>query len=156
LVEIGQIVGSFGLRGQLKIAPSTDFLNRFETGQRLFINDQWIVIEKMTVHKNRPLIKLEGVTSIDAAEKLKWAKIFVEGRPELDPDEYLVEDLVGLRLQTDDGAPLGTIDEILPNPAHDLIISGELMIPLIKEFVKSIDLESKLVTVHLIPGMLSD
>jgi 16S rRNA processing protein RimM len=120
------------------------------------VKENWYVIEKSAIHKGRPLLKLSGIGSVELAEGLKWEKMSAAGEPELDDDEYLVSDLIGLQVITDEGLQLGKIDEILPYPAHDILVIGEVMIPLIKEFVKEIDPESNTVTVHLIPGMVSD
>jgi 16S rRNA processing protein RimM len=156
LVRIGQIVGSFGLRGQVKISPSTDFWDRFAAGQTVYLNDSQYLIVKSAVQKGRPLLKLKGVDSIEEAEALKWAELYATGTPELEEDEYLVNDLIGLEVVTDAGTSLGKIEQILPYPAHDILVVGEVMIPMIKEFVLAVDPDANTVTVHLIPGMVSD
>lgn len=155
-VEVGQIVGSFGLKGQVKVQPSTVFLERFGKGERLLINGEWYEIEKSSIHKNRPLLKLKGIGSVEAAEALKWATLMAVGNPELKDGEFLVEDLIGLEVVDQEGRILGPVKEVLNYPAHDLLVVGELLVPLVKEFVKDVDLESRRITVHLIPGMLPE
>jgi 16S rRNA processing protein RimM len=146
-------VGAFGLKGQLKVDSLTDFLERFEPGARLLLRGEWVEVEAMSIHKGRPLLKLRGVDNITAAEKLQWEYLEALGRPELDEDEFLAEDLVGLKVMTEAGEELGVVDEVLPYPAQDILKVGEIMIPLVKEFVKNIDEPSGTITVHLIPGM---
>lgn len=155
-VRIGQIVGAFGLRGELKIEPLTDFWERFHKGARLRLQGDWQTVVSYREHKGRPLIKLTGTEDISAAEKLQWQYLeaIVEERPELDEDEFYVEDLIGLRVVTDEGLDLGVVDEVVTTPAHDLLQVGEALIPVVKEFILSVDLEEGLVTVHLIPGLL--
>lgn len=79
-----------------------------------------------------------------------------EGRPELEEDQFLTEDLLDLEVYTEDGQLLGTVDEVLNNPAHDILVVGELMIPVVKEFVLDVDLDEEKITVRLIPGMLPE
>ncbi len=131
-------------------------MSRFDKGQSVFIRDRWFQIDKSSLHKNRPLLKLKGIDSVEAAESYKWEIVKASGEPELDSDEYMVSDLVGLNVKTDQGTALGEVQEILNYPAHDILVVGEVLIPLIKEFVTDINLESQTITVHLIPGMVSD
>jgi 16S rRNA processing protein RimM len=153
---VGQIVGAFGLKGQVKVLPMTDFLERFQKGARLRLNEGWVEVETFSIHKERPLIKFRGINDIASAEKLQWAylEVPVPERPELDDDEFLTEDLIGLRVSTVDGIELGKIDDVVAMPAHDVIKIGELLIPAVLEFVKDVDLEAGTMTVKLIPGMI--
>jgi 16S rRNA processing protein RimM len=107
----------------------------------------------MAVHKGRPLIKLRGIDDVTAAEALQWEYLEATGRPELDEDEFLADDLIGLSVVTIEGETLGTIDDVMPYPAQDVLQVGEIMIPMVKQFVKEVDLEKGSVTVQLIPGM---
>lgn len=154
LVRVGQIAGAFGLKGQVKVQPLTDFAaTRFVKGARLRMDGDWVEIEAATVHKGRPLLKLAGIDDATAAEKLQWKYLEAADRPELEEDEFLVEDLIGLSVFTDEGEALGEIEDVLENPAHEILVVGEIMIPLVDEFVTDIDLDEERVTVKLIPGM---
>lgn len=154
-IRVGQIVGTFGLRGQIKVDPLTDFLERFEEGRQLRLQGKLVTIKEFLLHKGRPLLKLEGINTLTEAEKLQWE--YLEGRAdeefELEEDEYFTGDLVGLRVVTTDGRELGEIDEVHRYPAHDVFEVNGIMIPAVKQFVKSIDLDGELVTVELIEGM---
>jgi len=153
--RIGQIVGAFGLKGQLKVEPLTDFFERFEKGVRLRMDGNWFTVEQSTVHKGRPLIKLSGINDATAAEKLQWKYLeaIIEDRPELEEDEFLTEDLIDCRVVTEDGEELGVVEDVLAMPAHDVLQVGEIMIPVVKEFILDIDLDSEVIKVRLIPGM---
>ncbi len=155
-IKVGQIVGSFGLRGQVKVMPLTDFWGRFEKGNRLRLKGEWVEIEEFTVHKKRPLLRLSGVKSATVSDALQWEYLEAldEGKPELEEDEFLTDDLIGLKVVTTEGQELGVIDEVVTMPAHDVIRIGELLIPAVKEFVKDIDFDTETMTVQLIPGML--
>jgi len=134
-LRIGQIVGGFGLKGQVKVKPLTEFLDRFRKGGRLRLNDDWVTIESISEHKNHLLLKLSGVEDLSAAEKLQWA--FLEcpatQKPKLEKDEYFTSDLVGLTVFTQDGENLGAVNEVLPSPAHDVLVVGEVMIPAVRQ-----------------------
>lgn len=155
LIRIGRIAGAFGLRGHLKIDPLTDFLERFQEGRKVFLKGKEVEIETATMHKGRPLLKLEGVDTATQAEALQWE--YLEGRAdeqfELEEDEYYTEELIGLKVVTVEGRELGAVDEVHRYPAHDVIEVNGIMIPAVKQFVKEIDLANEQMVVELIPGM---
>lgn len=152
-VRIGQIVGAFGIKGQVKVEPLTNFESRFQPGNTVFIDDKPFVIQKFQIHKNRPLVKLKGVETMTQAEALQWKYMDAEGEPDLEDDEFLIEDLIGLKVVTEDGEELGVVDDIEDYPAHQIVIVGEIMIPLVDEFVTDIDLDEEIMRVKLIYGM---
>jgi 16S rRNA processing protein RimM len=153
---VGRIVGAFGLKGELKVEPLTDFLERMHKGSRLRLKDEWVTVESFRLHKDRPLLKVSGIDDVTAAQALQWEELFSANteRPALEEDEFLTEDLIGLQVVTVEGTELGEVDDVLPLPAHDVLQIGELMIPAVKEFVKDVDLEAGKITVKLIPGMI--
>lgn len=154
MVRVGQIAGAFGLRGQVKVQPLTDFAaERFRKGSRLRLNGDWVEIESVSLHKGRPLLKLKGVDTIDAAEALQFKFLEAADRPKMAKDEFLVTDLLGLEVRSTGGEQLGIVDEVLQNPAHEILVVDEIMIPFVEQFVKGIDWRTRIVTVELIPGM---
>jgi 16S rRNA processing protein RimM len=154
-IRIGQIVGAFGLRGEVKVQPLTDFEERFRPGARLRLKGDWVTIETSRDHKGRPLLKLSGIDDLTTAEALQWEYLegIEEDLPELDEDEFLAEDLIGLRVVTASGEELGKVDEVLSYPAQDILRVGAIMIPMVEQFVREIDLDEEKITVELIPGM---
>lgn len=156
-VRVGQIVGAHGLKGQVKVELLTSFVDRFQQGARLRLRGEWVEIKAAQLHQNRLLLRLVGVDNRDAAEALQWE--YLEGKPEeveLEEDEYVTDDLLGLEVVTIDGKSLGVVDEILPMPAQDVLVVGQIMIPTVKQFVREIDLDQGKITVELIPGMLPE
>ena len=154
LVRVGRIAGAHGLRGEVKVDALTDFDSRFAKGSSLFLKGVWRKITASREHKGRPLLKLEGIDTIDQAEALQWEYLEAEGAPEPDEDEFLVDDLLGLRVITEAGEAIGEVDEVLVTAAHEILQVGETLIPLVKEFVLGIDFDAETITVRLIPGML--
>jgi 16S rRNA processing protein RimM len=157
-IRIGQIVGAFGLKGSVKVEALTDFEDRFLPGTRLRMKGEWVTIEDMRMHKGRPLLKLSGVKDLTAAEKLQWEYLEApaKGERDLEEDEYLVDDLVGMKVVSTNGEELGVVEDVLPYPAQDVLKVGELMIPMVKEFVKNVDVKNEIIQVELLPGMLSE
>ncbi len=152
--RVGQIAGAWGLKGQVKIQPTTDFpAERFRKGARLRLDGQWVEIESASTHKGRPLVKLRGIDTVEAAEALQFKYLEAVDRPQMGKGEYLVKDLLGLNVVTVEGEALGAVEEVLSNPAHEILVVGEIMVPLVESFVTGIDLAKKTVTVKLIPGM---
>lgn len=153
-VRVGQIAGAFGLKGQVKVQPLTDFASeRFRQGARLRMDGELIEIETVSTHKGRPLVKFKGVETIDAAEALQFKYLEAIEKPRTGKNEFLVTDLLGLSVQTAEGEALGKVDRVLQNPAHEILVVGEIMIPLVERFVKSVDPVDRRITVELIYGM---
>jgi len=157
-VRVGQIVGAFGLKGELKVDPLTDIEDRFLAGSRLRLNGDWVTIQSVRIHKDRPLIKLSGVDDLTAAEKLQWQYLEAPARSaeDLEDDEYLVDDLVGMKVVTVAGEELGEVDDVLQYPAQDMLEVGELLIPMVEQFIKNVDVKNKVIQVELLPGMESE
>jgi len=156
LLRVGQIVSTHGLKGQVKVMLLTDFEDRLAKGKRLRLKEDWVTVESVGHHKERLILKLSGVETVDEAKLLQWEYLSVRGdeEPEMDEDEFLVSDLEGMTVRTVDGVELGVVDEVAAYPAQDILVIGELMIPLAKQFVKDIDLENEVITVELLEGML--
>lgn len=157
-IRVGQIVGAHGIQGYVKVQPLTDFTSRFKKGSRFRMDGNWIEVVACTFHKGRPTLLLSGVKSRNDAEALQWKYLeaAAEDEPELEEDEYFTDDLLGLKVVTTEGRELGEVEEVMDMPAHQILVVGEVLIPLIKEFIEMIDLDEEVVTVKLIPGMLPD
>lgn len=150
---VGKIVGAFGLKGHVKVEVISNIASRFDRGETLFIDDKAYKIQECKIHKGRPLLKLAGIESMTEAERFQWKILEAEGEPELDEDEYLLEDLIGLKVVTTEGEELGEVEDIEDYPAHEVVLVAGIRIPLIEHFVKDIDLDKEVMTVQLIYGM---
>lgn len=153
-IPVGRIVGAFGIRGQVKVEPLTDFAERFDKGRTLYLDGEPLEIKSTQFHKNQFLLGFAEVPDATAAERLQWKTLEADDMElELEEDEYLTRDLIGLMVLTEEGRPLGKVDDVLPYPAQDVIVVGNIMIPAVKEFVKEVDLENKTIVVKLLEGM---
>jgi len=156
-VRIGQIVGAFGIKGQVKVQPLTEFLDRFAMGTRVRVNENWSSIDSVSEHKSHLILKLAGVDDRNRAEELQWAYLESSdtARPALGENEYLTQDLIGLRAFTVNGEELGTVDDVVATPAHDVLVIGQILVPAVQQFVKEVDLKDRRIVLELIPGMRS-
>jgi 16S rRNA processing protein RimM len=154
-VRVGQIVGAFGLKGSVKVEALTDFDDRFLPGTRLRLKGEWVTVEDMRIHKGRPLLNLSGIKDLTSAEKLQWEYLEAPAKdaPELEEGEYLVEDLIGMKVVSVWGDELGVVEDVLPYPAQDVLKVGETLIPMVKDFIKEVDLDNEIIRVELLPGM---
>jgi 16S rRNA processing protein RimM len=154
-IRVGRIVGAHGLRGDVKVEILTDFVERLEAGQRLRLKGDWITVRGARLQKDRLILSLEGINDIDQAQALQWEYLeaYADERPELDEDEFVTADLIGMAVVTGEGEELGTVTDVLALPAHDVIVVGSIMIPAVKQFVKDVNLEARKITVELIEGM---
>lgn len=160
-VLIGKVVSTIGLKGEVKVWPYTDWPEHFEDIETVCVGsgkDDCIVreIERVRYHKSTVILKLSGIDSIEAAEKLKGMQIFIR-EAELMPlgeNEYYIHDVIGMDVVTTEGNRLGKISEVLRSPAHDIYVTDRAMIPAVKEFVVHVDVKKKQMLVKPIEGLI--
>ena len=163
--EIGQIVNTFGIKGQVKVKPFTDDLERFEELKSVLVEKGKelieMQIEEVKYQQTVVLLKLKGIEDMNMAEKLKgcYLKIKREDARKLPNDTYFIADLIGLNVYTEDGILLGKVDDIYNNKSNDIyVIKDELgkqiLLPAIKDVIKHIDIENEKITVHLLNGLI--
>ena len=162
--EVGQIVNTFGIKGQLKVKPFTDDMERFEELKTVYIckkNEiKKVEIEDVKYNKQCVLLKVKGIEDLTEAEKYKglFLKIDRKDAKKLPKDTYFIADILGLEVYTDEGELLGKVDDIFPTGANDVYVvkdelGKQILLPSIPEVLKEIDLEKGKVIVHLIEGL---
>lgn len=157
-LEAGKIVGTHGVRGEVKIQPwanSPEFLCAFAT---LYIENAPIRVISARVHKACIIALFDGINDIDGAALLKNKTVFIDRNDaNLKDGEHFLTDLIGLSaVDVQTGEILGRITEILPlNPNNVYVIKGtrEILVPAVPEFVKEINVEAGRVTFSLLEGM---
>ncbi len=155
MVDIGKIVGVYGLDGHLKVTSLSDFPERFDPGQPVWIEGEKFKIHRSHWYKLQVRVKLTAHRSIEDAEPLigKIMQIPADARPELEEDEFYFDQIQGYQVVDQHGQPIGQIDNLLHMPTDDILVVGPILIPCRKEFITRIDPAARLVTVHLLPGM---
>lgn len=154
-MDLGRIVGAFGLDGTCKVQPVTDFPERFDAGEHVWLRGEPVEIVDAHWHKGQVRIQIEGVSTVEAAEELIGESLTLpkDARPKLGRNEYYHDQLLGLNVEDESGKVLGTVQEVVPAPASDLLRIGDTLIPIVKQFVLKVDLKARSITVRLIPGM---
>ena len=164
-IEIGQIVNSYGIKGQMKIVPFTDDITRFNDLKTIFIEInkelKEFKIEEVKYHKNNVLIKLEGINDINDTEKYKncYVKIDRKNAVKLPKDTYFIIDLIGIEVFTEDNLFLGKIVDVFPTGSNDVYVvkdelGKQILLPAIGEVIKNVDISNKKMIVKLIKGLV--
>lgn len=164
-IEIGQIVNTNGLKGVVKVNPFTDDISKFEDLKYIYIqlkNElKKVKIEQVRYNKNQVLLKLEGIDSIEEAEKYRnfYLKTEKESQEDLGEDTYYIVDLIGLDVYSDKNEYLGKIEDVFPTGSNDVYVvkdnlGKQILIPAIVDVVKEVDLKNKKMTINLIPGLI--
>ena len=160
-LEAGEIVGTHGIHGEVKILPwadSPDFLLNFDT---YYIKGTPRRVLSARVHKTCVLAKLEGVETPEQASLLRRQVICIDREViSLPEGSVYIADLIDCRVLDEDGQELGTIYDVLSLPANDVyVVRGagrQYMIPVVREFVREINVAEGYVRVHVIEGMATD
>jgi 16S rRNA processing protein RimM len=159
-VTIGQVLTSWGIKGQIRVKPETDFPQRYAPGARVYIDQQPFVIEAVQYHGGKLVIKLVAVDRAEDAQKLRGKAIEIPRSevPPLPEGQYYYFQLVGLEVWIEQGERLGNIAEILPTESNDVYIvrgqKGEVLIPAIEDVVQKIDLPRGRMVIRPIAGLL--
>ncbi len=167
LIEIGRAVNTHGLKGEMKIESWSDFEEiRYTPGNTVYIdkdgNVQAFTVRSYRPHKGYALVAFEELPDISAAEPYKGGIICVDeaDRHELPEGEYYYDELIGLMVQDEDGRHIGQVVAVEEtNGAQDNLRvaregNSDALIPNIPEFVKNVDLDVKVITIHVINGLL--
>lgn len=160
---IGKIVNTQGLKGEIRVLPTTDDAKRFKLLKEISVykKDEMAIysVENVRLHKQFVLLKLKGIDSIDEAQKLKNTEIKInkcEAIP-CEKDEYYIGDLYDMRVVTKDGEDLGKIVDIIVTGANDVYVvkkgDVQILIPAIKKCILNIDIKEKLMEVYLLEGL---
>ncbi|MFA4015530.1 MAG: hypothetical protein RUDDFDWM_000617 [Candidatus Fervidibacterota bacterium] len=158
---IGEIVSTHGLDGSVKVFPLTELKGRFKPGNEVCLVSPTerrllVKIEHSESRGKGVILKLEGVDSIEKAEKLIGWQITIhpDSLPPLEEGEFLVSELIGMVIVTTDGEEIGEVVDVISSPAHDLFVTKRGLIPVTKQFVKEIDTQGKRIIVDLPPGLI--
>lgn len=160
-VTVGEVAGAFGIAGEMKVDVLTDVAERFAVGRRLFLQGSAVTVERArAAGLDRVVVKLSGIETREEAAAFRGFPLEVpmEEVPPLPSGSYYRFQLLGLEAWTDDGSYLGVVEEVFPTGSNDvLVVRGpdrlEVLIPNTSE-IADIDLESRRLTVRVVPGLL--
>ena len=164
LLEVGQIVNTYGIKGFVKVVPLVDNCNQFKDFKTLYIqekkNIKELQIEEVKFSKNLVLLKFKGIDTIEQAEELR--NYYLQAKRsdiKLEKGAYFIVDLIGLDVYTEEGNLLGILKEVLQPGANDVYVveNGEkqqILLPVIPDVIKKVDIEGKRVIVKLLEGLI--
>lgn len=166
LIRVGVITSTHGIRGEVKVYPTTDDVNRFKKLKEIILDTGKeqinLEVEGVKFFKDMVILKFKGIDNINDIEKYKGKDLLVtrEHAVRLKEGEYFIFDLIGCMVITEEGEELGELTEVLKTGANDVYVvkskdGKEILIPYIKECVLNIDTKQKQVLIHVMPGLLN-
>jgi len=161
-IKIGRIVNAVALRGEVKVYNYSGYKERYEELSRIIVEDKEFEIEKVRYQQHMVILKLAGVNDRNAAEAMKNKDVYIteDDLLELPEDTFYIRDLIGLSvIDETTGETIGKLKDVLQPSAQDIYVvkrkeGSDVLIPVVSEFVKEVNVAEGFVKVHLIEGML--
>ena len=165
LLKVGVITTTHGVRGEVKVFPTTDDAERFldieyvllDTGKEL----RRLNIKNVKFFKNLAILKFEGIDNINDIERYKGRDLWIprEEAQELGEDEYYVGDLIGMDVLLENGEKFGVLRDVRETGAHDVYVveqvnGDEILLPAIHECILDVNVDENTMTVHLMKGLV--
>lgn len=165
LFQVGIISSTHGVRGEVKVFPTTDDKNRFKKLKEVLLDTGkekiTLQIEGVKFFKQFVILKFKGYDNINDIMQYKGKSLLVtrENAVKLKKNEYFIADLIGLKVTNEDGSFQGVLKDVLETGANDVYIVSneagkEVLIPAIKECILAVDIEQGEMQVHLLDGLL--
>ena len=165
MLRVGVITSPHGIKGEVKVFPTTDDAKRFKELKKVILDTgkEYIPmeIEHVKFFKNMVILKFRGYDNINEIEKYKSKDLLItrDQAVDLAPDEYFITDLIGLAVVSDQGVELGTLKDVLETGANDVYVVAmkdgkELMLPAIGDCILNVDLEQRRMEVHVLEGLM--
>ena len=165
MLQVGIISSTHGVKGEVKVFPTTDDVNRFKKLKEVILDTDkellTLEIEGVKFFKQFAILKFKGFDNINDIEKYKGKNLYVtrQNAVKLQKDEYFVADLIGITVVDEDGQEIGTMTDYLETGANDVYTitmkdGRELLLPAIKQCILNIDIEQKVMTVHIMDGLV--
>ena len=165
LLQVGIITSTHGVRGEVKVYPTTDDPRRFRRLKAVVLDTgkekMNLEIEGVKFFKQFVILKFKGLDNINDIEKYRQKSLYVtrKNAVRLQRDEYFIADLIGLKVQDEDGKELGTVKDVIETGANDVyeveMADGKsLLLPAIKQCILNVDVENGTMQVHVLEGLL--
>lgn len=167
LLQVGVISSTHGVRGEVKVFPTTDDAARFKKLKNVILDTGKeqipLEIEGVKFFKQFAILKFKGIDNINEIEKYKGKSLLVERKDavKLKKDEYFIADMIGMNVFTEDEERLGILKNVIETGANDvyeveLLDGGDVLIPAIKQCILNVDIENQKMTVHLLNGLMDE
>ncbi len=165
LLQVGVISSTHGIKGEVKVFPTTDDPNRFKELKEIILDTGkeqiTLKIEGVKFFKQLVILKFKDIDNINEIEKYKGKSLFVtrENAVPLKENEYFIADLIDLTIIDEEDKEFGVLKDVLQTGANDVYVveiksGGEVLIPAIKDCILNVDLDKKTMKIHLLEGLL--
>ena len=161
MLRVGVITSTHGVRGEVKVFPTTDDAKRFKTLKKVILDGREpleLSIEQVKFFKN---MVFKGYDNINDVETWRQRDLLItrDQAVELKEDEYFITDLIGLTVVNEEEAVLGRVKDVLETGANDVYVveltgGKELLLPAIKDCILNVDLEGGRMKVHVLDGLM--
>lgn len=166
-LRVGVISSTHGVRGEVKVYPTTDDPRRFEVLKKVLLDtgkeQKELEITGVKFLKNQVILKFRGYDNINDIEKYKSMDLLVsrEDAVPLEENENFIVDLIGMTVVTDLGETLGTLADVLQTGANDVYVvktpqKKEILLPAIRDCILDVDVEAQRMLVHVLEGLWTD
>lgn len=164
-LQVGAITSTHGVRGEVKVFPTTDDPKRFKRLKEVILDtgkeELVLEIEGVKFFKQFVILKFKGLDNINDVEKYRQKNLYVtrKNAVRLRRDEYFIADLCGMRVVDEEEQPVGILKDVLETGANDVYIitmedGRELLLPAIKQCILNVDVENNVMKVHILEGLL--
>lgn len=164
LLRVGVITSPHGIRGEVKVFPTTDRVERFEDLKEILLDTGKdmlpLTITGVKFFKQFAILKFKGYDTINDIEKYKGKDLYItrENAVELEEGEFFICDILGFSVVSTEGELLGSLADVLTTGANDVFVvktpeGTELLLPYIDECIREISAEEKKITAYLMPGL---
>lgn len=164
-LQVGVISSTHGVRGEVKVFPTTDDVTRFRQLKKVYLDTGRemlpLEIQNVKFFKQFAILKFKGIDNINDIEKYRGKSLMIdrEDAVDLDEDEYFIADMIGMKVCTEDGSEFGTLKDVMETGANDVYIidsleHGEVLIPAIRKCILDVDMDEERMTIHLMEGLV--
>lgn len=167
LLQVGVISSTHGIRGEVKVFPTTDDVNRFKKLKHVLLDTgrehKELEIEGVKFFKQFVILKFKGYDNINDIEKYKGKSLLVtrENAVKLGKDENFIADLIDMQVFLEDGTEFGVLTDVMKTGANDVYCVqtekyGEVLLPAIKQCILDVNVEENKMTIYLMPGLVEE
>ena len=167
LLQVGIVTSTHGVRGEVKVYPTTDDVKRFKKLKDIILDTGKeklsLEIEGVKFFKQMVILKFKGLDNMNDVERFRQKSLYVTraNAVKLRKDEYFIADLIGIKVFDEENKELGVLEDVMVTGANDVYVikmldGRELLLPAIKQCILEVDVPEGCMQVHVLEGLLED
>ncbi len=164
-LRVGVIASTHGIRGEVKVFPLTEDVNRFRDLKKVYLESGGeqtpLEVGSVKFFKQFAILKFKGIEDINEVEKYKGCYLLVDRKDAipLEKDEYYIADMIGMDVYAEDGKKIGILEDVMKTGANDVYVvrpetGSQILIPAIRQCILNVDVEGNRMDVHLLEGLV--